>query len=87
MWSVYILKCGDGTLYTGIAKDVQKRFLAHKTGKGGKYTRSKGAEAILYTEACKTKSIALKRESAIKRLSRNEKIRLIDNGKCVSSKG
>jgi len=77
---LYILKCKDGSLYTGITTDVKRRFEEHKSGKGGHYTRSKKALKIIYTEKCKDRSSASKRESEIKKWSRVKKFRLINNG-------
>ena len=77
-WYIYILRCGDGTLYTGITDDVEKRFAAHAAGKGAKYTRGRGPLTLVYTEEVEDKSAALKREHAIKRLSRTEKLKLIE---------
>lgn len=77
IWHVYILRCGDGTLYTGIARDVQARLEAHRSGKGAKYTRGRSPLELVYTEQCATKSEALKRELAIKALPRAEKEKLI----------
>ena len=77
MYFVYILKCGDGTLYTGITTDVARRFVEHKTGKGGAYTRAHGASKILYKEKSKNRSSASKREAEIKKLNKKEKIKLI----------
>ena len=76
-WSLYILKCGDGTLYTGIALDVQKRFQAHCSGKGAKYTRGRGPLTLLYQEVCGDHGTALRRELQVKALSREEKETLI----------
>ena len=75
-WWVYLLHCGDGTLYCGIALDVEARLVQHETGKGAKYTRGRRPLAIVFREACGTKSSALKRERAIKRLPRAAKLRL-----------
>ena len=72
-WNVYILHCGDGTFYTGIAVDVQQRLQMHKEGKGAKYTRGRGPLELIYTEQCGNHSDALKRELAIKALTRAEK--------------
>lgn len=72
-WKLYILRCGDGSLYTGITTDVQARLEAHRTGKGAKYTRGRGPLELVYTEECGTHSDALKREFAIKQLPREEK--------------
>lgn len=76
-WSVYILRCGDGSLYTGIAVDVLSRLKMHESGKGAKYTRGRGPLELVYTEVCGDKSAALKRELAIKALSRAEKEELL----------
>lgn len=77
MWYVYILRCGDGTLYTGTTDDVARRLAAHRAGKGAKYTRGRAPLELEYTEPCENHSAALRREYAIKRLSREEKLRLI----------
>lgn len=76
-WKLYILRCGDGSLYTGITTDIQSRLEAHSSGKGAKYTRGRGPLELVYTEECPDKSTALKREMAIKHLSRAEKLELI----------
>ncbi len=78
LWHLYLLRCGDGTLYCGIAVDVHARLKQHQEGKGAKYTRGRGPLELLYTEACGTRSEALKRERAVKRLSRTEKWRLCE---------
>lgn len=77
IWYLYILRCGDGSLYTGITTDVERRFEAHRSGKGAKYTRSRGAEEIAYREACGSRSEASKREWQVKQLTREEKLQLI----------
>lgn len=74
---VYILRCADDTLYTGITDDVERRIAAHNSGKGAKYTRGRGPVKVVYRERCPDKPAALRREWAIKRLSRKEKLRLI----------
>lgn len=76
-WKLYILRCGDGTLYTGITTDVEKRFASHSAGKGAKYTKGRGPLQLVYCEQCGDHSTALKREIEIKKLSRNEKEKLI----------
>ena len=76
-WSLYILRCSDGTLYTGIAVDVRSRLEAHRSGKGAKYTRGRRPLEVVYTEECGSHSDALKREIAVKRLTRLEKEALI----------
>lgn len=75
-WSVYLLQCGDGTLYCGIALDVAARLELHLVGKGAKYTRGRGPLHVVYSEACGTKAEALRRERAIKRLPRAKKAAL-----------
>jgi predicted GIY-YIG superfamily endonuclease len=75
-WWVYLLQCGDNTLYCGIALDVEGRLKLHAEGKGAKYTRGRGPLALVYREACGTKAEALRRERSIKRLSRMAKLRL-----------
>ena len=77
MWWVYMLRCGDGSLYTGTAADVDRRLAVHQSGKGAKYTRGRGPLTLLYREECGTHSQALKREAAVKRLPRQEKEALI----------
>ena len=77
MYYVYILECKDGTLYTGITTDVQRRFKEHGLGKGGAYTRSRRAKNILYTEKIKTRSEAQKREAKIKSWNRSQKLNLV----------
>ena len=78
MWYLYILQCGDGSLYTGITTDVEKRLEAHRSGKGAKYTRGRSPLELKYREACGTHSDALKRELEVKHLSREEKLALIE---------
>jgi len=77
-WHLYILRCGDGTLYTGITTDVEKRFETHQSGKGAKYTRGRGPLELVSREECGSQSDALKREVEVKRLSREQKQTLID---------
>lgn len=76
-WHLYILRCKDGSLYTGITTDVEKRLEAHRSGKGAKYTRGRGPLELVYREECGTHSDALKREIEIKRLTREQKQALI----------
>ena len=78
-WYVYILECGDGTLYTGITDDVQRRLAAHQADKGAKYTRGRGPLKLRYQEVCESYSHALRREVQIKRLNRQEKLKLLGN--------
>lgn len=78
-WFVYMLRCGDGTLYTGVTDDVPRRLAAHRAGKGAKYTRGRGPLELVYQEQVPDRSAALRREYQIKRLSRQEKEKLIDS--------
>lgn len=78
-WFVYILECGDGSLYTGITDDVQRRLRSHETGKGAKYTRGRGPLKLRYQEECESYSHALRREYQIKRLTRHEKLKLVES--------
>lgn len=77
-WVVYMLECGDGSLYTGITDDFEKRFKAHREGKGAKYTRGRGPLKLRYMERCETHSDALRREYALKQLPRSGKIKLCE---------
>lgn len=77
---VYMLRCGDGSLYTGIALDVERRLAVHQSGKGAKYTRSRRPLTVVYREELPDKSAALRRELAIKHLPREEKLKLISTG-------
>lgn len=80
-WYVYMLRCGDGSLYTGYTDDVERRLAVHQSGKGGKYTRSHLPVELVYREELPDKSAALRREAALKRLSRKEKLVLIESSK------
>jgi putative endonuclease len=80
-WFVYILECSDGSLYTGISNNVPKRLLDHNTGKGAKYTRGRLPVALTWFKQCENKSEASKEEYRIKKLSRKDKKKLINNGK------
>jgi putative endonuclease len=74
MWTLYILLCADGTLYTGITNNLDKRFKDHLLGVGSKYTRSHKPLKILYSEQVESHSLALKRELQIKSWTRIQKI-------------
>ena len=76
-WQLYILRCGDGTLYTGIAVDAEKRLRQHRSGKGAKYTRGRGPLEMVYLEQCENHPQALRRELEVKKLTRAEKEVLI----------
>lgn len=80
MWSVYLLLCSDSSYYIGISPNVAQRFLDHKRGKGGAYTRSHPPVKILYTEAYPDRSSALKREAQLKTWSKAKKAALISDG-------
>ncbi len=76
MYFVYIIECKDGSLYTGIATNVDRRFSEHKNGRGGHYTSSKEVSKIVYTEEHSDRSSALKREAQIKSWRREKKMTL-----------
>lgn len=76
MFHVYMLRCRDGTLYTGYARDLKKRLETHSRGKGSKYVKSRRPFKLVYSEKLETKSQAMKRENEIKSLNRHEKCRL-----------
>ena len=80
----YILSCADGSLYTGWTNDLDRRLAAHNAGKGGKYTRSRRPVTLAYWEEFSTKEEAMRREAAIKTLSRSEKLQLIANKKTAA---
>lgn len=75
-WVVYILQCADDTLYTGITNDLPGRRQAHAKGTGAKYTKGRGPFVLIHQEEYATRSAALKREAAIKKLRRVEKLQL-----------
>ena len=77
-WKLYILRCGDGSLYTGITTDVEKRLAAHRSGKGAKYTRGRTPVELVYREEHPNRAEASKRDYQIKQLSRAEKLALIE---------
>lgn len=77
-WVVYILRCADDTLYTGITNDLPRRMAMHESGRGAKYTRGRAPYDILHTEAHVTRGDALKREAEIKALGRGDKLCLAE---------
>jgi predicted GIY-YIG superfamily endonuclease len=81
-WIVYLLRCGDGSLYTGITNNVSRRCEQHNAGTASRYTRSRLPVALVYQEAQASRSLALKREAAIKATSRQEKESLIRKAGC-----
>ncbi len=76
-WFVYMLRCADGSLYAGVTKDVDRRCRQHNAGTASRYTRSRRPTCLIYQEAQPSRSAALKRETAIKALTRREKESLI----------
>ena len=68
-WCVYILRCADGSLYTGATNAMERRLAAHESGKGARYTRGRAPLALVYCEPCEDRGEALRREAAIKRLT------------------
>ena len=76
-WKLYILQCGDGSFYTGIATDVERRLTQHICGKGAKYTRGRGPLKLVYQETCESHSQALKREMEVKAMNRSQKEELV----------
>ncbi|MBN1824855.1 MAG: GIY-YIG nuclease family protein [Candidatus Eisenbacteria bacterium] len=79
-WSVYIVECADGTLYTGIARSVRARVIAHNRGKGARYTRGRLPVRLLWREGGLGRRAALRREAEIKKLRRGEKLLLVAAG-------
>ncbi len=77
VWSLYILQCGDGSFYTGVTTDIDRRFRQHQAGRASRYTRTHQPVALVYREECGTRSRALSRECAVKALGRQAKIDLI----------
>jgi len=76
MWVVYVVRCADDSLYCGITNDLPARLAAHHAGKGAKYTRGRGPLALVATQRCRDKRVALRIEHAVKRLRRQEKLAL-----------
>ena len=76
-WQVYILKCGDGSLYTGITTDIDQRLTTHNAGKGAKYTRGRLPVTLIYAEPADNRATASQREAVIKKMGRAAKLRLI----------
>ena len=76
-WTVYILRCADGTLYTGITNDLERRITEHQSGQGAKYTKGRGPLQLVYQEAGEDRGLASKRENEIKSLDREAKLALV----------
>lgn len=79
-WTVYMLRCRDGSLYTGCTDDLDRRLAAHRSGRGAKYTRSRLPVELAYREEAADRSAALRREWAIKQLTRAQKLALVERG-------
>lgn len=75
---VYMLRCGDGSLYTGWTNNLQQRLAMHRAGRGARYTRGRGPLELVYYEELDSKEEAMRREYAIKQLSRKEKLELVE---------
>jgi putative endonuclease len=86
LYYVYILLCQDGSLYTGHSRDVHERFRLHATGKGARYTRIHKPKKIVYVEPATSRGQAMKRERAIKKMSRQQKIHLFSLPKDLEAK-
>ncbi len=76
IWVVYIILCHDGTLYTGISNNLEKRLEQHTNGQGAKYTKGRGPFKLIYKEKCADRACSSKREIEIKKLSREKKLSL-----------
>ena len=79
-WIVYILRCADETLYTGITNDLERRMAEHEAGRGARYTKGRGPFQLVYQETCQGRGPAAKRENEIKALDREAKLLLISPG-------
>jgi len=77
MWTVYVLRCGDGSLYCGITNDLPARLDAHAAGRGAKYTRGRGPFVVVYERRVRGKVRALRAEAKIKAMTRDQKLALI----------
>ena len=77
LWFVYLARCADGSLYTGIARDVAERIAKHDAGKGAKYTRGRGPLEVIYERRVRGKPRALRLEAQIKRMKRAQKLALV----------
>lgn len=79
-WIVYVLRCADGSLYTGITNNLRRRLAAHRAGTASRYTRTRGPVLVVHREPATDRGAALRREAAIKRLPRTAKLALIGKG-------
>lgn len=84
MYYAYLLRCADGTIYSGYAADLARRLRAHSEGRGAKYTRARLPVALVHSEAFASKSEAMRRENAFKRMTRAQKLALcaLDSERC-----
>ncbi len=80
-WFLYMLRCSDLSLYTGITKDIERRFKKHSEGKGARYTRTRRPLEVVYQETCKTRTSALIRECEMKAFPRPKKLAIIEKYK------
>lgn len=80
IWSLYILKCGDGSFYTGVTTDIDRRFREHEKGRASRFTRSRRPVVLVYQEKCGSRSQALSRECAVKSMGRQGKEDLVAGG-------
>jgi len=87
VWSVYLLRCADGTLYAGSTTDVEARAVVHNSGRGARYTSGRRPVEVVYQEACGSRSAALRREHALKRLTRSEKETLVAGPPGLKTRG
>jgi putative endonuclease len=83
-WVVYIIRCRDGTLYTGITNDLERRLAAHDAGRGARYTRGRGPVTLVYVEDCGGMGDALRREAALRRLPPAAKLALAPRRRTVA---
>ena len=79
-WTVYILRCADGTLYTGITNNLSRRIAKHESGQGAKYTKGRGPFQLVFEEVFQSRGLASKRENKIKALDRKTKLLLVSGG-------
>lgn len=83
-WTVYVVRCSDGSLYTGITTEVVRRCAQHNTGRASRYTRSRRPVVLVYEEPAESRSLALRREAAIKAMPRRAKLALVRQEKRAS---
>lgn len=86
-WRVYLLRCADGTLYTGATNDLSRRLARHAAGAGARYTRSRLPVALVLEISCRGRAAALRREAAVKGMTRAEKLSLVARGRRRLARG